>query len=60
MRIISILRAGILALALAVTTGAVAPAFAASSDVPQTQQNQIYSAGPYDGASFEAAKHAFN
>jgi hypothetical protein len=40
----------------------VVPAFAGAGDdedSSQSQQNQYWSSGPYDGASFEAAKRAF-
>jgi len=58
MRIISTLRAATIALAL---SAALAPAFAGvpASDSAQAQQAQNANTGPYDGATDQAAKHAF-
>ncbi len=59
MRIVSIFRVATLALGLTATAVSIGSAFAASeavAAVPQAQQGG--STGPYDGADFEAAKHA--
>jgi|HubBroStandDraft_6_1064221.scaffolds.fasta_scaffold778501_3 hypothetical protein len=59
MRTISILRSGMLALAFAAAVTTIGPAFAApDQEAMQSQQAQSSSTGPYDGADFEAAKHA--
>lgn len=61
MRITSILRAGTLALGLTAAITSVGTAFAANENLaaqPQTQQSG--NSGVYDGADFQAAKHAFN
>lgn len=63
MRITSTLRAGTLALALLATGTSLGTAFAADENLaarPQSSQSQTSNTGPYDGADFEAAKHAFN
>lgn len=62
MRITSILRAGTLAFALTAALTSVAPAFAGrvDNDAASSQQAQNSNTGTYDGADFEAAKHAFN
>jgi len=61
MTITSLLRIAALAVAIAAPAASFAPAaFAASSDqtaVLSAPQNQ--SSGPYDGADWDAAKHAF-
>jgi hypothetical protein len=60
MRVISILRAGTLALALGAAVTSVAPAFAGS--VGQSSQSQIHqnsNTGPYDGPAWQAAKNAW-
>jgi len=57
MRLTSILRAGLLGLAL-IATQTVGIAFAASDNSTVAQSNA--SAGVYDGADFQAAKRAFN
>jgi hypothetical protein len=60
MRMISILRAGSLALVLAAAISSSGVAFADSENLafqaPQSQQNA--NTGPYDGADFQAAKNA--
>jgi len=59
MRIQSILRGGLFAVALTTSLAALAPAFAdtlANSAQPGYQQDS--STGPYDGPSWEAAKQA--
>jgi hypothetical protein len=53
MRTTSILRAGMLALALTAGLTAVAPAFAAPANQAQQQSNT----GPYDGTAFQAEQH---
>ena len=58
MRIVSLLRAGTLALALSAAVTATVPAFAAGNDAQSQAQNS--NSSPYDGAAFEAAKHAYN
>ena len=61
MRIASILRAGTLALALTASLVSVGTAFAASENVAaQPQSQQAGNTGVYDGADFQAAKHAYN
>jgi hypothetical protein len=60
MRISSILRAGTLALALTAAATSVVPAFAAPANNAVQSQGQNANTGPYDGADFQAAKHAFN
>ena len=60
MRTISTLRSSMLALAFAATVTTIGPAVAASDqEAMQSQQAPNSSTGPYDGADFEAAKHAF-
>ena len=59
----SFLRAGTLALALLATGTSLSTAVAADENLaaqPQSSQAQGSNAGPYDGAEFEAAKHAYN
>jgi hypothetical protein len=56
MRIASLLQASAVALTLTAGLVSVAPAFAASSD--QTQAQQQSNTGPYDGAWFEASKQS--
>lgn len=59
MRITSILRGGLLALALTSSLGALAPAFAdVTNNAAEPQYQHDSSTGPYDGAAWEAAKQA--
>ncbi len=61
MRVTSILRSGILALALSASIASVAPAFAGT--IGQSSQSQLHqnaNTGVYDGASWDAAKNAPN
>jgi len=62
MRIASFLRAGTLALALLATGTSLSTAFAADENLAArpSSQAQTSNTGPYDGADFEAAKHAYN
>jgi len=58
MRSISILRASTLALLLAVAAaGSIGTAFA--DQVASQSQSSQQTTGPYDGADYQAAKHAF-
>ena len=60
MRIISILRAGTLALLLTAAVGSIGTAYADNENLAaQSQSQQAGSTGPYDGADYQAAKHAF-
>jgi hypothetical protein len=60
MRVSSILRAGLLALALYAPISAASSIVAQAADQSALLQNQQNSStGPYDGASDEAAKRAF-
>ncbi len=60
MRVTSILRAGLFALALYVPISAASSIVAQAADQQALLQNQQGSStGPYDGASDEAAKRAF-
>jgi hypothetical protein len=59
MRIVSVLRAGSLALALTLALGASHEAFAGTTPAPAQQQAQQGSTGVYDGADDQAAKRAF-
>ena len=59
MRITSLLRAATLVLALTAATVTIGSAFASESVAAQPQSQQSNS-GPYDGADFQAASHAFN
>jgi hypothetical protein len=61
MRITSILRNGMLALALGAAVTSIAPAFAGTAD--QSSRSQLYqsgSTGIYDGPAWEASKNADN
>jgi hypothetical protein len=60
MRSTSLLRGGTLALVFAALIGGAGPAFAApDQSASQFQEATNSSTGPYDGADYEAAKHAF-
>lgn len=61
MRVTSLLRTGMLALALGAAVTSVAPAFADSvGQTSQFQQRQNGNTGPYDGPAWNAAKHYDN
>ena len=60
MTITSLLRIATLAVAIAAPAASFAPAFAASNDQEAAlSAAPTQSSGPYDGADWEAAKHAF-
>jgi hypothetical protein len=54
----SILRAGLLAIALLAPLSITVPGLAQAADQSQLQ-NQSSNTGPYDGADYEAAKRAY-
>jgi hypothetical protein len=60
MRVSSLFRAGLLAVALLAPASVAVPVLAQAADQSSELQNQQNSnTGPYDGADFEAAKRAF-
>jgi len=59
MTVTSILRTGLIALALGTSVASALPAFA-NSEAKQSQQLQNANTGVYDGAAWEAAKNAPN
>ena len=59
MRVTSILRAGLFALALYAPISAASSIVAQAAEQQALLQNQQSSTGPYDGAADEAAKRAF-
>lgn len=60
MSITSILRTGLLTLALGASLASVAPAFAGSVQSEKAQLHQSTNTGIYDGAAWDAAKNAPN
>ena len=60
MSITSILRTGLLTLALGASLASVAPAFAGSVQSEKAQLHQSTNTGIYDGAAWDAAKSAPN
>jgi hypothetical protein len=61
MRVTSILRTGMLALALGASITSIAPAIAGTVDQSsQAEQQQHGNTGVYDGAAWNAAKNAAN